>query len=104
MAVHTRVGWVLSGPVETEEGETNLALVAAHTLKVESYSVEQGLDDQLGRFWDLETLGIMRDEPSVYDKFTQQILFTGERYQVCLPWRESHQQMRGCQQLQSSFF
>ena len=72
---------------------SRLALVAAHTLKVESYSVEQGLDDQLGRFWDLETLGIMRDEPSVYDKFTQQILFTGERYQVCLPWRESHQQL-----------
>ena len=30
----------------------------------------------------------MKDEPSVYDKFVQQISFDGQRYQVSLPWKE----------------
>ena len=31
----------------------------------------------------------MKDEPSVYDKFVQQISFNGQRYQVSLPWKEN---------------
>ena len=31
----------------------------------------------------------MKDEPSVYDKFVQQISFDGQRYQVSLPWKEN---------------
>ena len=90
MAIHTKVGWVLSGPTDVQETTVNLTFTATHALKIEACPIGQILDDRLSRFWDLETLGIARDEPSVYDKFTQQISFNGERYQVRLPWKETH--------------
>ena len=31
----------------------------------------------------------MKDEPSVYGKFVQQISFDGQRHQVSLPWKEN---------------
>ena len=89
MAIHTKIGWILSGPVDQQEVSVNLTLTATHTLRIDTYPVEQNLDDQLKRFWELESLGITKDEPSVYDKFVQQISFNGQRYQVSLPWREN---------------
>ena len=35
-------------------------------------------------------MGIRPDECSVYDNFEKGILYNGERYQVSLPWKESH--------------
>ena len=89
MAVHTKVGWILSGPVERQEISVNLTLAATHALRIDTLPVEQNLDDQLRRFWELESLGIMKEEPSVYDKFVQWISFDGQRYQVSLPWKEN---------------
>ena len=89
MAIHTRIGWILSGPVDRQEVSVNLTLAATHALKIDTHPVEQNLDDQLRRFWELESLGIMKDEPSVYDKFVQRISFDGQRYQVSLPWKEN---------------
>ena len=90
-ALHTRVGWVLSGPVQHQSISVNLTTVSsAHALKIETYPAEQGLDDHLKRFWELESLGVMENEPLLYEKFTQQISFNGERYSVALPWREDH--------------
>ena len=40
------------------------------------------------KYWDLEMLGIQRDEPSVYEKFTEMITFKDGRYEVHLPWKE----------------
>ena len=79
MAIHTRIGWILSGPVDRQEVSVNLTLAATHALKIDTHPVEQNLDDQLRRFWELESLGIMKDEPSVYDKFVQRISFDGQR-------------------------
>ena len=31
----------------------------------------------------------MKDEPSVYDKFVQQISFDSQRYHVSLPWKNT---------------
>ena len=89
MAIHTKVGWILSGPIDRQEVSVNLTLTATHALRIDTHPVERNLDDQLRRFWELESLGIAKDEPSVYDKFVQQISFDGERYQVSLPWREN---------------
>ena len=33
---------------------------------------------------------IVKEEPSVYEIFVQQISLDGERYQVSLPWRDNH--------------
>ena len=43
------------------------------------------------QFWELESLGITRNEALVYEKFVQQIRFDGKRYEVSLPWKEHHQ-------------
>ena len=79
----------LDGPVDQQEVSVNLTFNATHTLRIDTHPVGQNLDDQLRRFWELESLGIMKDEPSVYDKFVQQISFDGQRYQVSLPWKEN---------------
>ena len=48
------------------------------------------MQDDLQKFWDLETLGIRDTETSVHDKFSNEIRFTGERYQVKLPFKDNH--------------
>ena len=88
-AIHTRVGWVLSGPADQQEGTANLIVASMHTLKVDAYP-EPTLDDCLRQSWELESLGITKDETSVYEKFVQQIRFNGWRYEVNLPWKEQH--------------
>lgn len=89
-AIHTKVGWVLSGPTSGRESVVNLTLTSTHTLKIEACSIEAALDDRLKLFWELESLGITEVETSVYDKFVQQIRFDGRRYEVTLPWKEHH--------------
>ena len=48
------------------------------------------MKDDLQKFWELETLGIKEHETSVYDKFSNDITFTGERYQVKLPFKDNN--------------
>ena len=90
MTIETKVGWVLSGPAGPQETTVNLTVTPTHALRIDTCPIEQSLDDQLRRFWELESLVIMRDEPSVYEKFVQQISFDGQRYQVSLPWKDYH--------------
>ena len=89
-AIRTKVGWVLSGPASCQETSANLVFTTTHALKIEVYPTEPSLDDQLRQFWELESLGIAKNEPSVYESFVQRITFDGKRYQVGLPWKEGH--------------
>ena len=74
----------------------NLTLTSAHTLKIDVHpSTELAMDDCLKRFWDLESLGIAKEETSVYEKFIQWIKFDGRRYEVRLPWKECHPPLPG---------
>lgn len=87
-AIHTRV---VSGPADHLEVAVNLTFASAHALKIDVCpSMETALDDCLKRFWDLESLGIVKDEASVAERFVQKIKFDGNRYEVCLPWKECH--------------
>ena len=94
MTIQTRLGWVLSGPVEGLSCR-NLSCnsVSTHTLKVDTLVPEessQSLDRRLKMFWDLESLGINQSEPDVYSQFEKQISFNENRYEVMLPWKENH--------------
>ena len=40
------------------------------------------------KFWDLDTIGIIKNELSVYDKFLENVKFINGRYEVCLPFKE----------------
>lgn len=91
IAIHSKVGWILSGPVSQHDVSVNLCATAnTHSLKIEAYPAEASLEQQLSKFWDLEALGIQSDETSAYEKFVQQIRFDGKRYEVSLPWKDHH--------------
>ena len=72
IAIHTKVGWVLSGPTDHQDITVNLTFTSTCALKIDACTSEANLNDCLRRFWELESLGIARDETSVYDKFVQQ--------------------------------
>lgn len=99
IAIHSKVGWILSGPVDQHEVSMNLCTSSIHNLKIDTYQAETSLDRQLSRFWDLDSLGIDKDEPPVYNKFVQQIKFDGRRYEVRLPWKENHASLPDNRQL-----
>ena len=92
-ALLTRFGYVLSGPVDVVCQRTNVNQVSSsHVMKVSHAPCEdEVLRSDLKRFWDYETLGIKQDEPSVYDKFTEEITTKDDRYEVSLPFKENHE-------------
>ena len=90
-AIETWFGWVLSGPTGGVHEETTVNLVSSsHMLRVDIVAESEGLETELKRFWDLESLGISKEEHPVQQQFTQHIMFKHGRYEVRLPWKESH--------------
>ena len=92
IAIHTKVGWVLSGPTEVPNTTkaANLLVRTTHLLKIHTTPVEDNMDQTLKKFWDLESLGIQPQETSVQEEFTQSIHFKEGRYEVTLPWKPTH--------------
>ena len=92
-AIETRLGWVLSGPAKEPREETMTNFIStgsSHLLRVNSDTEAEDLDAGLKRFWDLESLGILKEEHHVQKQFSQQITFEQGRYEVHLPWKGSH--------------
>jgi hypothetical protein len=84
VAVETRLGWVLSGPMKCKVDSvrgTNVNLI------IEDRG--NGLDRNFSWLWDLETMGI-KEEDEFQVEFLDNISFTGERYEVSLPWKVEH--------------
>ena len=88
VAISTKVGWLLSGPVEAQSREklTSINFQSTHVLRVESESVKDDLD----KLWDFDSVGI-RERASVQEEFEQNVNFKDGRYFVNLPWREHHE-------------
>ena len=78
IAIHSKVGWILSGPVDQHEVSMNLCTSSIHNLKIDTYQAETSLDCQLSRFWDLDSLGIDEDEPPVYSGVARNFGATGK--------------------------
>ena len=95
-AIHTQLGWVLSGPVgSTSDNHTIASLPTRHTLHItHSPDSSNSLDNSLKAFWELESLGIKQDKPSVYEEFTKNIEFMNGCYEVSLPWKPSQKKLR----------
>ena len=72
-----------------QEVAINLTFTSSHVLRVD-VTLEPTLGDCLRQFWDLESLGVLPDEPSVYERFVQWVRFNRIRYEVSLPWKEHH--------------
>ena len=78
-AVHTKLGWVLSGPVclGSVENQQRSNLVTTHVLTCATDQVSYyGLQGELKKFWDLESLGVR--PPSVFEEFVEKLLYKGE--------------------------
>ena len=74
IAIHTKLGWVLSGPVDSQEEITESAcLITTHSLQVDCLPESEKLDAQLRSFWELESLGIQSSDSSVYEEFNSTI-------------------------------
>ena len=84
-AVYSSLGWILSGPVVGSASTLVMHILMAEAKSIQSKS---SLDQQLRSFWELEALGIVEENESLYEQFKSNILFNGERYQVVLPWRD----------------
>ena len=89
-AIHTKLGWVLSGPVPGEIASLcSTNLVTTHVLRVDTQP--DPLDSCLKAFWELESLGIQPFEKTQYDEAYSTIKFKEGRYEVSLPWKQFHQ-------------
>ena len=94
VAVLTKLGWVISGPMKMEckEKLSSINFVTTHILKVsqlQDYHMEDNLSTQLEKFWSLDSIGI-QEKDTVHEAFLKNIEFKDERYSVKLPFKEHH--------------
>ena len=97
VALSTRLGYVLSGPLGKEPTNTvTTNLSTAHTMIAESVVLPEIpvsdllLKKELAKFWDYETLGIKDREFDMYDDYKKTIKANESRYVVPLPFKQDH--------------
>ena len=93
VAILTRFGFVLSGPVQIPAHNTcSSNVTVAHVLKIGAIIQESssGVNEQLKTFWELENLGVKDDKTpvEVENLMKDKIMFDGERYRVSLPVKD----------------
>ena len=98
VAVETKLGWVLSGPMKGERkvNEVHVNFVG-HSLVIAKKDSKQHenlkeLGESVQKLWDYETVGI-REEENVHDTLKERMVFNGTRYIVELPWKEGHERL-----------
>ena len=89
-AIHTHLGWVLSGPAYCATQLYNSHL--SHSMLIQSTDSPH-LDNLFKKFWEFESLGINSDEPSVYNEFKNSVQLKDNRYVVSLPLRPNRSQL-----------
>ena len=98
VAVNTKLGWVISGPLKgkiTENSEDCIStLFCIENDEVYFAGIEKpnSLDKDVGKLWDLDSVGV-RPVDTVYTDVIDNITFTGKRYAVGLPWKVGHKQL-----------
>eukprot|EP00795_Rhopilema_esculentum_P006522 gene6522-11986_t len=94
LALESSLGWVLSGPVGDcpSPDSTQVNFADTHVLKLASdvMNEERGIAKQVSKFMDLESIGILNEETSLYETFQDEIHFKDGKYEVWLPWKQEH--------------
>jgi len=89
VTINTKLGWVLSGPVATDDAEnTATAVMSVHTLQVGV--CDDQLDKTLCSFWELESFGVQSLKDQTREDLIHTIEFKEERYEISLHWKEFH--------------
>ena len=96
VAILTRFGFVLSGPIQLPALDTcSSNVTVAHVLKTSAIvqDANNEINSELRQFWEFENLGMKNDTTAVEvdELMKDKIKFDGERYQVTLP--VTHQQI-----------
>ncbi|XP_064394514.1 uncharacterized protein LOC135341786 [Halichondria panicea] len=86
VAIETRLGWVLSGPISTPSMDSHGLITHSLHITCEGFE-EKMLNDTMRSFWELESFGIPNTDRSLYDKLRDTIEFREGRYEVQLPWK-----------------
>ena len=98
VATKTRLGWVLSGPIEvgTKDTLASVNFVATHVLFRANEEIDfepkemcPNLEQKVQSLWDLDSVGI-RDHKTVHEAFLKNISFEKGRYTVQLSFRNHH--------------
>ena len=90
-AIHTHLGWVLSGPVCGKTDHTSIVRSPTnHTMHISTMQLHNTQPDLNKTLQELESLGIKLEEPSVHEEFTKTVSFKDKQYEVCLPWKSPH--------------
>ena len=92
-AINSTLGWIASGPLTSRSTSgTSVMFTSVCPDPVESI---------LKNFWELDAIGIVDKgtEPSLEEndavrQFREGLKFDGKRYEVSLPWRENHEELR----------
>ena len=94
-AISSKLGWLLSGRTESngkdeDPAVANLILTGESNDRTSVLNHNDKIVDSLKRFWETESIGIIEKPPELNegDKFIRDIRFTGQRYEVGLPWKE----------------
>ena len=100
VAMKTTVGRVLSGRLPQElSSKSEVNLTTCHTLRLDTSNPcsiiadeknRDPLGEEMKKFWELESIGMLSNEASVHDKFLDTILKRDSRYEASLPWKEYH--------------
>ena len=92
VGLEMKVGWVLSGVVGERKNETHVNFISqAHVFKIANERSLKNLDENVKKFWDLESIGIKENEKSMYQELSDEICINKEgRYEVNLPFKISH--------------
>ena len=98
VANRTRLGYVLSGPVNVACSDHCPSSVNMfHVMKTECQVVTEdfnandtSLKEQLAKFWDYDTLGVKGKEEDFCEEYLTKVRFSGDRYEVSLPFKKEH--------------
>ena len=90
VAVNSKLGWLLSGPYNGYDSSA-VNLASTHVMMIESRDEQDSsLNNQVERFWDLDTVGIKNNEASVYTEFLDNVKIVEGRYEVRMPFKHDH--------------
>jgi hypothetical protein len=84
VAIDTVLGWVVSRPI----GGFDVDEPVTAQVTLVSSEVRNPLVD-ITKFWDLESIGIKDQNSDVHESVISDLKFSGTRYSVGLPWKES---------------
>ena len=86
VALGSKLGWLLSGPVTKHNPSSLTTHVENNVLHIKTTKFEER---KIDNFWKLDLLGIQEKELSVCEKVMEDIKFENNRYVVKLPFKEN---------------